>query len=354
MSTEGLRQRKINEKETKETNEIKNKTKYNEELVKSYLKVLSDKLPPKYRDNVLKLTPYIQLVISFIEASIPIIYHLYVKALEFYELTKPYKLDLLVPSIIGLVLCFFGGSFVTVIAAVEAYRMVGYESTLKAFNDIIVDLKLFLEENKKDDSIDENKDGKPDSVQISSTELLRRKSMLFLKTVDPKRLTNAVSAINHGFLAVIATLKLQFAKSITLGSSIASITEKQVDIYLLPVVETALPPDYKRWGPTIVQYANNSVCITLAWFIQRIISAFHSALRGGLMFSRNILVYINDMGYYKIDHNETNLDEIIGYSVAALGITWQLYNGFYLPFPLNLLLLPFTIIEYVLVWSVSK
>lgn len=32
------------------------------------------------------------------------------------------------------------------------------------------------------------------------------------QTVDPKRLQDAIAGLNAGFLAVVATLKLQFAK----------------------------------------------------------------------------------------------------------------------------------------------
>ncbi len=94
--------------------------------------------------------------------------------------------------------------------------------------------------------------------------------------------------------------------------------------------------------------------MSIAWTVQRILSAFHSALRGGLLFARNILSYLDEMKYLQIKHEETYLDEIVGYSLALLGLYFQLAWGFGLPFPLNILLFPFTIAEYVLIGLVTK
>lgn len=101
-------------------------------------------------------------------------------------------------------------------------------------------------------------------------------------------------------------------------------------------------------------YLFRSIAVTIAWTLQRIISAFHSAIRGGLMFSRNILNYLSAMNYVHIDHEKTYLDEVAGYGVALLGLWFQLSLGFSLPFPLNIFLLPFSILEYLLLWAVNS
>lgn len=72
------------------------------------------------------------------------------------------------------------------------------------------------------------------------------------------------------------------------------------------------------------------------------------------MFSRNILEYLSEMKYVQINHEETMLDEIVGYGLALVGLYFQLAFGFGLPFPLNILLFPFRIAEYVLIWLVNK
>lgn len=52
------------------------------------------------------------------------------------------------------------------------------------------------------------------------------------------------------------------------------------------------------------------------------------------------------------DHNESVIDEIIGYTVAAAGFATQVYYGFLLAFPLNLIFLPLTIVEWVLEYQI--
>ena len=42
------------------------------------------------------------------------------------------------------------------------------------------------------------------------------------------------------------------------------------------------------------------------------------------------------------------MDEIVGWTVAAVGLYFQFSNGMALPFPFNILLLPLTIVEKVL------
>ena len=53
------------------------------------------------------------------------------------------------------------------------------------------------------------------------------------------------------------------------------------------------------------------------------------------------------------DPDESYVDEAIGYGLAAFGFGFQFFNGFSLPFPLNLVFLPLTIIEWFLRLQIS-
>jgi len=334
---------------------MKESTSSTKQVVAKYVTTVADNVPKQFQPMLQKAAPIFgQIAEIVIDKLIPLLNQYYVKLLVLWKKLEPYKPHLLIPSFIGLIMCFFGGSFLTLIAAVEAYRMCGYETTLKCINNLVEDFTKVIEVNKKDDVTDADGDGIPDVLQVSSKALLKRKTLLFLKTIDPKRITDALSGINAGLLAVVATLKLEFAKTITLGNAIASIVEEPAFKYLLPRVEGALPPDYKKWASPVISYSIKSMAISLAWTLQRIISAFHSAIRGGLMFSRNILHYLSEMNYVKIKHEETYIDEIVGFGLAFVGLVWQLRSGFGLPFPLNVLLFPFSIAEYTLIWMVSS
>ena len=53
------------------------------------------------------------------------------------------------------------------------------------------------------------------------------------------------------------------------------------------------------------------------------------------------------------DPNKSNLAEVILYPVAAIGFYYQLSVGFALPFPLNLIFLPLTLLEFILKWQLT-
>jgi len=321
---------------------------------KVYLDALSSKVPDNFKPYVEKATPVVITVANLIEKAIPFLILAYNKVLEVWEKLRPYHPELLAPAFMGLVMCFFGGSYMTLIAAVEAYRMTGWESTHQCVLDLYTDLQKVLIANQKDDSRDDNNDGVPDVQQIDAKDLITRKTLLFLKTVDPHRFTAAISGIQSGFLAVVAALKVQFAKAITLGNAIAEILEIPALRFLLPLLELVLPADYKRWAEPVIKYSIRSFAVSVAWTLQRVISAFHSALAGGVMATRNIIEYLNIMGHLKMKHEETYFDEIAGYLLAAVGFWFQLSSGFQLPFILSVILFPFTLAEWFLIYMVNQ
>jgi hypothetical protein len=175
--------------------------------------------------------------------------------------------------------------------------------------------------------------------------------------VDPQRFTTAIVGLNAGLVAVVATLKVQFAKTITLGAALSKAIDAPAKTFLLPLVQLALPRPYKKWADVLLTYSIKSFAISIAWTLRRVVSSFHSAIRGGLMFSKNLLSYLVDMGVVRekdVGAYLPYVDTILGYGVALLGLWFQLSYGFALPFPLNVLLFPFTLVEYALVWMVNN
>ena len=154
---------------------------------------------------------------------------------------------------------------------------------------------------------------------------------------------------------MLATLKIQFAKAITLGNAIGDALLPPAELVLLPPLEFILPQDYKKWGQPLIQYTVRSIAISIAWFLQRVISAFHSAIRGGTMCSRNLMHYFGKRGIIPhINHEDTYIDEVVGFILAGLGLYFQLTFGFQLPFPLNVLLFTFTCVEWFLIRMVTS
>ena len=88
--------------------------------------------------------------------------------------------------------------------------------------------------------------------------------------------------------------------------------------------------------------------------MQEVVSAMHLALFGGLLFSRSILRWARRQGYALPAAEDTVLDEVAGYAVAALGFYYQYAWGFALPFPLSLLFFPLGWIEWYIRWAVTS
>ncbi|MDP2434650.1 MAG: hypothetical protein Q8P67_02800 [archaeon] len=146
---------------------------------------------------------------------------------------------------------------------------------------------------------------------------------------------------------MISVIKLEFAKSITLGHSIGAVlAESSFTAMVVQVAESVLSPEYQKWAAPVVGYLVRMAAMSFTWFLHRFMSAFHSAIRGGFLFTRNLRDYLVSMGH--MQPTEYDIDEIGGYTIALLGLIFQFYCGFSLPFPLSAILFPFTCLEYFL------
>jgi hypothetical protein len=254
-------------------------------------------------------------------------------------------------AILGLLLCFFGGTFAITIAALEAFYYGGFETFKTNLLSLYYEFMILWKKSREDDLVDADGDGTADVKQITARELFTRKISLYFSTCrDPAKIMGLTGDLIRCLMGVIAVLKSEFAKVIALGTMIGENMRKPVSYLVVPTVSTVLPEKFHQWIAPTINYGCKLVAIWVAWFIQRIISSVQSAIRGGLMFSRRSLKYLNDQGYIKFNDEESYLDEILGWSVAALGIYFQLVNFFGIPFPLNIILCPISFVEETLIW----
>jgi len=213
--------------------------------------------------------------------------------------------------------------------------------------------------------VDADKDGIADVDQIAPAELAKRKINLAMTTIkEPQKLQMALGSLWAAYLAVLATLKLQFAQTTAIALGIVEVVQFPPSRVLAPLLAQALGPDLKHWVETLLDTAIKFVAVVFAWYLQMVISAFYSALRGGRTFALALCEVVHEQGWghyverlpgvAKPFHPDTSfLDEIIGYTLGAAGFVWQITSGFSLPFPLNLALLPLTIVEWFLRWQVT-
>jgi len=315
---------------------------------------LSKKAPEKLRPYIVSAAPYLVMAQELFVAVLPYLVKAYELLLQAWAKLEPYHPEELLPVVIGLTMAFLGGEFPVLMAAGEAYRQLGWEPTWKALQQLCGDAKKVLAENQKDDKKDNDGDGVPDALQITQAEYVQRKTLLVLKTIDPHAFTEALEAVAVGATGVIAVLKVQFAKVIALGASTGDCLRGPAMRHGLPILKPYIPEDLQKWAEPVIGYACRVIAITLTWWIQRIISAFHSAIRGGDLAGKGVVNYLHKFGYIKTSADHTYADEVAGYAIAAAGFVWQVSIGFRLFFPLNLLLLPVSIAEYVMVWIVGS
>ena len=107
----------------------------------------------------------------------------------------------------------------------------------------------------------------------------------------------------------------------------------------------------QKWCPVLLDWMCKSIGISIAWKVQTVISAFTSALAGGLIMSRAIL-HIFTKG--KKDHEDTQADELASYVFAGLGFYFQYSMKFDAPFPINILLFPVEFAETTIRWAVTN
>ena len=386
----------------------------------------AENFSPRAKKCVMMCKPAIEIGIKVI---------LVVMAVYLVIFSMGYKVFKLLPMnaikmVFGAALCFFGGTYYASIAAIEAFRIFGWE-TLRANVKIVIEqAKLYLRlihcaltplvanrpdasgaplhashkrttpgpkshrdsyatlgmhtlppqanavqaASEIDNSVDDDHDGVADVDQISSQALLRRKTVLAMTTIqEPERLKKAVGNLWTAYVSVLATLRLEFARTTSLALAIVEMIKFPIMRWIIPPLMMFLGSDLSHWAKTFVEVTLNVIAMVVAWYMQMIISSFYSAVRGGRLFAEGLIAVLLEkdllrkLPFFKkarssdppegekaeFDADESYLDEVIGFSFAGVGFLWQLTSGFALPFPLNLVFFPLTLVEYFLRWQIA-
>lgn len=258
-------------------------------------------------------------------------------------------------ALLGLLLVFFGGVYTLLIAAIETFYLTGYKQVKEGVLVLREEFEIVWDAFKRDNEVDENHDGIADVKQITVRELVMRKSLLFLeKCRDPQKVMSILTTVITSMISVIAVLKVEFAKVIALGHMIGDSMKKPANYLFIPALAAVVPAKFHKWIGPLIEIVCKLLAISIAWFIQRVISSVQSAIRGGLMFSRRILSFLKNKGIFPSYNEDDYYDEVLGWTVAAFGIYFQLSFGFGLPFPLNLFFFPVSCFESYLTWAVSN
>ena len=181
----------------------------------------------------------------------------------------------------------------------------------------------------------------------------RKLAVYAMAVKDPERLSAAVGGLYTAWLAVQGVLRLEFAKTITLGVSIAEMATPALNRLGVPVLAHVVPPPYHHWIPMILKSTARAIGVAFAWRLQVVVSAVHLAMCGGLLFARSLLRWAIKRRLLSTREEDTYADEVVGYAVAALGFYVQLSCGFETPFPLSLVMMPFNGVEWYIRYTIT-
>ncbi|KAH8071461.1 hypothetical protein JL721_4440 [Aureococcus anophagefferens] len=103
---------------------------------------------------------------------------------------------------------------------------------------------------------------------------------------------------------------------VALGSAIGDFLGQLLRVPLTQVLVHVMDKETQKWIPTIIFYTCKVVAIAVAIHVQKLLSAFYSAVRGGLLVSRNVMYVLDRKGVFKLDPNETYVDEVTGWGAG--------------------------------------
>lgn len=200
-----------------------------------------------------------------------------------------------------------------------------------------------------------------EETKAKAHEIFTEKTKIILATIDPMKINQAVAALYTTWMGVSTVLEREFAKTITMSVTIADYLKPTINFVLGPPVYRCVPKQYHKWVPIIIGWACKAAAMSVAWRVQRVLTAYTSAIAGGLMFSRSCIRMLRKRGVRLFglipdDCDHCFLDEIVGFTVAGFGLYSQIGGGFdfEIPFPINLVTWPFSLAERWIQWQITK
>lgn len=314
--------------------------------MQSLFHVLQEKYP-QYHTHIGAVETYARKLSTALDSTSPYVAHgaKYVGTAKAYATTC--GLHELTPMLIGLCICFFGSHYTMLIAVVETVRILCWQDLKHSYDILYRNYSVAIEQSRKDDMVDADGNGVPDVLELAKAELLSRKMTIFMKSVDVDEMKVATRTFGAAAMAVIASLRVQFARSLALGSALASLVKEYIPLEAL--MKECLPPDMQKWSSVFASVVLNGIAILLATLLGGILSTVHCCARGSDIFVQHAVRIAKERGLLEegITMETVKVRSLVAV-IATMGFLWQMTHQNAVPFPLNLLMLPFSFAEGVL------
>lgn len=265
--------------------------------------------------------------------------------------SAPFNIAEYAPMMLGLAMVFFGNRYTMFIAVVETVRLLCWADLCASVAVLRSNFETTVAQDHKDNGVGADGNWKAGVQTISDNELLHSKASLFLKSVDVKEVRTATRTLCTAFFTVIAALRIRLARTITLAGSLTNLVKEYVPV---KAVVTEVMPQAELWSSVIADALVGGSCMMIVLTLSGVTSTLHSSVRGSDLFVSNALAVARRKGLVSKDMTlgSTKVKVLIA-MVAVTGFVWQITNYEGLPFPLNVLLVPLTILEWVLGMLVS-
>eukprot|EP01061_Rhynchopus_euleeides_P045027 TRINITY_DN7957_c0_g2_i1.p2 TRINITY_DN7957_c0_g2~~TRINITY_DN7957_c0_g2_i1.p2 ORF type:complete len:368 (+),score=159.99 TRINITY_DN7957_c0_g2_i1:55-1104(+) len=294
------------------------------------------KIPAKYKETADKVRPLVLAVLRVVDMIVPFLPQLWGLCKQAYAKLLPFWDEM--SLVWGVILTFFGGSFMLTVTTVEAFRLVGKDKIIHAWKKIEDDILRLIQEYREQNH----------EAETPPEQWVQKNGLLVMRVVNPDDCRDALIGFYAGFSAVVACLRNQFAQVIALGVSCGETLETHFSqSHVIPFVKELVPEEHHKWVPFIAQAIFRVPTVVIVWFLQRIISAFHSAVRGADILANACLNFCHKRAIVK-EAPSQELRAGVSFAFATVGLLFQLSSGFGLPWILAIPLLPFTVVEYLL------
>lgn len=138
------------------------------------------------------------------------------------------------------------------------------------------------------------------------------------------------------------------------GATLGDVAADFLKEHAAALAASLLPAEHAKFVPLLVHYGLRMAGVSVAFLLQRFAAAAHSALRGSQLLAESLLAIAVRSGYLHAAHTEEpQLRTALQLGLAALGAISQYRNGFGVPFPLSIVLLPLSAFEAILLTAVG-
>lgn len=147
--------------------------------------------------------------------------------------------------------------------------------------------------------------------------------------------------------AVIAALRIRFVRTFALGQSLATMAKEDLNVDQFTM--NILPAELQRASSLITDITLTMVCVAIAFVFSLVIVSLQSAIRGSHIFASHALRIAQARGLVDADTTlQSRKVQFFIITMSVVGFLWQMSHHGKLPFPLNVVLFPVTVLEYAL------